>query len=41
MKGCEALENSTYEDIKVATLRSISVPVLSGSKAVCLIVGVL
>lgn len=39
VKGCEALEDSSYKDIKVATLRSISVPVLSGSKAVCLIVG--
>lgn len=39
VEGCEALEDSSYEDIKVATLRSISVPVLSGSKAVCLIVG--
>lgn len=41
VKGCGTIENSSYEGRKVATLSSISVPVLSGSKAVCLIVGVL
>lgn len=41
MECCGAIKNGTFEDLRVAALKSIYVPLLSGTKAGYLIVCVL